>query len=204
MNPREEKKLTPKGKRGGKSCKLKAGESIVDLRGEGCSNRQSEPKKGKKPRKQLSVKEQLVKKALLEGKSKKHALLSAGYAESTAETKQTEIVERVVGKSGFVQTLERAGMTDEKLAEKAVAGLDAQKVISAMVVYGKPDGSPGEKMTDAGGMTKDFIEVDDWDAQHKFLTTGLKLKGHLKEKVEAAVTFETYEERRRRLGLDKG
>jgi hypothetical protein len=179
----------------------KKGEFTVLNKGKASSNRLSKPTKRGKNRKKLSVKEQLVKKALLEGKSKKAALLSAGYAESTAETKQTEIVERLVGKSGFIETLEKAGLTDDRLAEKAVAGLDAKKVISAMVVAPSGDG-----MKDAGGMTKDFIEVDDWDAQHKFLTTGLKLKGHLKDPgtKDNPLVIETYEERRRRLGLDKG
>ena len=33
----------------------------------------------------------------------------------------------------------------------------------------------------ANGQTVDFIDVPDWDARHKFLTTILKLKGRLKD-----------------------
>jgi hypothetical protein len=47
-------------------------------------------------------------------------------------------------------------------------------------------------MADAHSMTKDFIDVEDFAVRHKYLETSLKLKGHLRDKVdlqfEGAVT----------------
>ncbi len=145
----------------------------------------------------IKVRKQIIKKKLLEGSTKKDALLAAGYPLSTATKKGTSICKPIMEDPDFIKTLRDRGMTDDKLADVAVEGLDATKVISAMVIM-----PSGEGMKEASGMTKDFIEVPDYDARHKFLVTGLKLKGHLKDKMDIDLTVETYEQRRKRLGLD--
>ena len=33
-------------------------------------------------------------------------------------------------------------------------------------------------------MSKDFIDVDDFPTRHKYIETGLKLKGHLRDKLD--------------------
>ncbi len=155
-------------------------------------------KTDKQTEKPLTIREQKVVRNLISGMTKKDALLSAGYAESTATKKAEEIVGKSRIKKAIQKILEEQGMTDEKLAEVAVRGLDATKVISAMVIA-----PSGEGMKEANGITKDFIEVPDHDARHKFLVTGLKLKGHLKDKMAVDLNVETYEQRRKRLGLDE-
>ncbi len=152
------------------------------------------PKPTEKP---LTPKERIAVAGLASGMSKKDSLLSAGYSENTANKHP----ESVYGKTRVVQAIaelmDEMGLTDRRLLETLKDGLEANKVISANVIM-----PSGEGMKDAGSMTKDFIEVPDHDARHKFMTTGLKLRGHLKDKVDVAMTVETYEQKRKRLGLD--
>lgn len=153
-------------------------------------------KKGNKE-KVLTVRERILIKGLFQGLSTAEAMRQAGYAETTIQKQSGRTVGNSRVKRAIQEILEEQGMTDEKLADVAVKGLDAQKVISAVIIAPK-----GEGMKDANSMTKDFIEVPDYDAQHKFLVTGLKLKGHLRDKLNIDLTAETYEQRRKRLGLD--
>lgn len=48
--------------------------------------------------------------------------------------------------------------------------MEATKVISATIIAGNPK--------EAGSETKDFIEVPDWQAQHRFTETALRLMGY--------------------------
>jgi hypothetical protein len=59
-------------------------------------------------------------------------------------------------------------------------------------------------MKEADGVTKDFIDVPDFMARHKYVETGLKLHGLLQSnvKLDGNLIVETYEMRRKRLGLD--
>lgn len=66
--------------------------------------------------------------------------------------------------------MEKVGITDELLAQKAKEGLDATKVISATIIAGK--------QTEAGSQTNDFIDVPDYNVRHKYLETSLRLKGY--------------------------
>ena len=155
-------------------------------------------KTGNKNEKALTIREQKVVSNLMAGMNKKDALLSAGYAESTA----TKVPDEIIGKNRIQKAIkdrmEEMDLDDQTFLDTLKEGLQATKIISAIVIA-----PAGEGMKEAGGMTRDFIEVPDFDARHKYLTTGLKLKGHLRDKIETHTTVETYEERRRRLGLDR-
>jgi len=75
-----------------------------------------------------------------------------------------------------------------------IIGEDSESIglqgISAMVVA-----SSGEGMKDANSMTKDFIEVPDYFARHKFLETALELRGDYPDKkLDVNHTFETHEQ----------
>jgi hypothetical protein len=147
--------------------------------------------------KPLSIKERKAVKNLAAGMTKGNALVLAGYSESTANHRP----DVVFGKGRVIQAIKELmddlGLTDSELLNTLKAGLKADKVISAMVIA--PN---GEGMKDANSMTRDFIEIADHDTRHKYLVTGLKLRGHLKEKVDVKHSIESYEERRKRLGLD--
>lgn len=79
----------------------------------------------------------------------------------------------------FTDLMEEIGIDDLSLIKKLKVGLNSTKVISCNIINVNKDG-----MKDADSMTKDFIDVEDFPTQHKFLETALKLKGHLKDKVE--------------------
>ncbi len=134
------------------------------------------PVKPTKTKAVQKIREQIIKKAIIEGKSNAEACRLAGYAETTVSSKATEIVDRVVGKSGGISAvMDEAGISDRKLVKKLAEGLDATKVISAVLIA-----PSGEEMKEASGATKDFIEVPDFIARHKYIESGLKLRGHLK------------------------
>lgn len=118
-------------------------------------------------------------------KSISDAMRKAGYSETTIN----KMLGRTVGSSGvkkaIEEALENSGITDELLTNKLKEGLDATKVISAVIL--KKDGK-AEDAKEANESTMDFVDVPDFGVRHKYLETGLKLKGHLSNhKVDVTV-----------------
>jgi phage terminase small subunit len=148
-----------------------------------------------KKEKSLDMREEKVVRNLLAGMSKKDALMSAGYAKSTAEDRAADVIGKPRIQKRIEQLMDERGLDDGTFLTTLQEGLEANKVISAMVIA-----KDGEGMKDANSMTKDFFEVPDYDARHKYLVTGLKLKGHLKEsKSDVNLLIETHEQRLKRL-----
>jgi hypothetical protein len=80
-------------------------------------------------------------------------------------------------------------LPDLTLLDVLKEGLSATKVISAMVVA--PD---GEGMKDANSMTRDFVEVPDFMARHKYLDTAFRIKNRYPaEKKDIGVTLHDFE-----------
>ena len=148
----------------------------------------------KKPTKQanLSIRERKLIKNIAAGMTALDAMKDAGYAESTARKKAKQVVGQSRIQESIQAIMERKGLTDERLTEVLERGLESTKVISAMIIRGKPDSIADEKdgMKDANSMTKDFVEVPDYATQHKYLDTGLKLKGHLRDKLDVDLSGE--------------
>ena len=108
----------------------------------------------------MNVKRQLYKKYRLAGFSGYAAAIKAGYSRAYAKNATIRL-----DKGGtFTQALEIAGLTDTALAQHAQEGLNANKVISANIIYG-----------DADEKTNDFIEVPDWQARHRYFKTILEI-----------------------------
>lgn len=95
-------------------------------------------------------------------KSLGQAMREAGYSKVSANKPS-----KLTNSKGF-QALVNKYLPDSKLLEVHAQGLEATKVISA-VVTGK----------DADEKTNDFIDVPDYATRHKYLETGYKLKGKL-------------------------
>jgi len=89
-------------------------------------------------------------------------------------------------KSEMAQALEKVGATKEKIALTVLEAMDATKVISANVVRGRSDSLADEKdgMADAHSMTKDFVDVPDFQARIKAAELAGKFRGDFTEKVE--------------------
>ena len=68
------------------------------------------------------------------------------------------------------ELMDKRGLTDDRLLETLEDGLQATKVISATIIAGNPK--------EAGSQTNDFIDVPDHNARHRYLETGLRLKGY--------------------------
>jgi hypothetical protein len=133
----------------------------------------------------LNLRQQKYKKNRIAGMNPVNAARAAGYSENYA--KQACRVEKLI-KVSLADHFERAGLTDKAIVQHGLDGLQANKVISCNVIA--PD---GEGMKDANSMTKDFIDVPDWNARHRYYETILKLTDRLKEKVEHTVTLELSE-----------
>ncbi len=95
----------------------------------------------------------------------------AGYAETTALKKQSE----KLGKVGryIAELMEQKGLTDDRLLDVLENGLRAMKVISANMVSMGSDESP-----EGHGMIRGIISVDDYATRHRYLETGLRLRGY--------------------------
>lgn len=84
-------------------------------------------------------------------------LKAAGYSDSISEKPAF-----VTRSQGFIELLEKAGVTDDKLAKVLDEGLTASRA----VVMGKDSGDS-------------FVDIQpDHAVRHKYLETGLRLKGY--------------------------
>jgi len=134
----------------------------------------------------LTMRERKFIAGLAAGKTQKQAAIDAGYSQKSADCLAYQTLQKATVQTAFQKILEKQGITDEKLGEVLAEGLDATKVIACNVIAPNAEG-----MKDANSMTKDFIDVPDFIARHKFLDTALKLKRHYPaEQVEVDTTIE--------------
>lgn len=100
-----------------------------------------------------------------QGMSTRSAMLKAGYSLSAAANPKRDLLSRPAVKkliSSMWGELTDAGLTTEYMVEKFKEWLNAQKVVSALVITGKGE---GEDMKSANSKTNDFIEVPDYKTQ---------------------------------------
>ena len=132
-------------------------------------------------KKRLSERDRKTIKGILRGESVPKAMEKAGFTKNTARVacgkKARELAPTIQ------KLMEKQGITNQRLCKVLDDGLRATKVISANVIA-----QNGEGMADAHAMTKDFVEVDDFAVRHKYLETGLKLHGHMRDKDESQPT----------------
>lgn len=114
-----------------------------------------------------------LKERVVKRKSIRKAAKSAGISVATAARAEKDPAIQ----NAMARALEKAGATEDKIAEVVARNLDAQKVISANIIA-----KGGEGMADAHGMTKDFIEVPDGAVQLKAAELAGKFRGDFIEK----------------------
>lgn len=116
------------------------------------------------------------------GKSTRKAAKAAGISHATAmrAEKDPHI------KTAMTLALERAGCTEDKIAEVITRNLDAQKVISANIIRNKnsPISDDQDGMKDADENTKDFVEVPDGPTQLKAAELAGKFRQDFVERTE--------------------
>jgi len=120
----------------------------------------------------LNVRLQTYRKNRMLGMDIYNSAIAAGYSHGTASEGYRKFKSAEQG--GLREVFHRKGLTDEALADHALKGLEANKVISCNVIA-----LDGESMKDAHSMTKDFIDVPDWMARHKYLQVICELTGRL-------------------------
>ena len=102
-----------------------------------------------------------------------NAARAAGYSENYA--KQACRVEKLV-KVSLADEFERAGLTDKAIIAHALAGLQALKLQSCNIYISKPnpESIDADKLV-INKNSNDFVEVEDWNARHKYFETILRL-----------------------------
>lgn len=111
----------------------------------------------------LDSKDRKIVKGITEGKEDKEVLKSVGYSDSYIKNEGKRLIDKPVIQSAIAIIMENTGITDEFLAGKLKEGMDATKL---------------------HGTGSDMVETDDFTTRHKYIETGLKLKGHLDKKVD--------------------
>jgi DNA-binding CsgD family transcriptional regulator len=131
----------------------------------------------------LDDKQRTIVKAKTEGKTDKEALESAGYSPSYIRNEGKKLIEKPAIQSTLQIIMDNSGITDEFMVGKLKEGMDATRTIVVKGGKDKPD---------------KIIESSDHSVRHKFIETGLKLKGHLDKKVDI-VHHKSHEDQLREL-----
>lgn len=170
-----------------------AEEKRVNNKSKGVTSRSCPKKPIQKANRSLSLREKRLIQYLQTEKTTTDAMRKAGYSESVIHSGKAR--RDVLQKPTIIEACESIGLTDNKILNTLCKGLDANKVISANVIA-----SSKEEMSDAHSMTKDFIEVEDWQSRLKAVDISLKLKNkYPADKIDHSVIIETHEDRIRRL-----
>jgi len=123
-----------------------------------------------------TFKQKLVASKVVDNRTIEQAMVEAGYSPKTASTNLTQ-------SKGWQELMDKY-LPDEKIMQKVDEGLEATKVISAIVINKKDSPTSqamGEGLPDANSRTNDFIDVPDYAVRHKYVETSLKIKGRLVE-----------------------
>lgn len=138
-------------------------------------------------KRKLTLKEKKYIKAYMETGNKSEAARVAGYKDIHSAW---DILQKPQVQAAIEHMMDKKGLSDGDLLDVMAEGVKANKVISANV-YIKQDPtnpeSPAIDMKPADGVTKDFIEVPDWDARHKFVKLGLELRRRLDRIVDPSL-----------------
>jgi DNA-binding CsgD family transcriptional regulator len=133
-----------------------------------------------KTRAQCVARRKIIANALLDGKTTMEAGLAAGLSPKTADNQVSQILREPKTQNTLLAAMVARGMDDAYYAEHHRMLIEGTKVISANIIV--PGG--GTDLKDAGSMTKDFIEVPDFQAKAKGLDMAYKLQGRYIEKQE--------------------
>ena len=124
---------------------------------------------------ELSPREIIVVIGLLDGKTRKQAMLDAGYSKSMAETQQKRVVGRERVRRALLALLDTQGNIIDKLARIAKEGLEARRFVG---------------LSDTG----EAVIIKDWNTRVKFFEMVVKILGGFpeKQKVQKKDTYEDF------------
>lgn len=131
----------------------------------------------KKRKRRMPLKQRRFFKELLRSKNAKEAAIKAGYSPKAAKVTACRILTDV--NPTFIQILEKHGLTEDKIAQTLVEGLEASTLFFfGGKLMGRLNDSAIEKLSKLGITLSgdDFLEIPDRYARHKFLETLIKLR----------------------------
>lgn len=124
------------------------------------------PRKGSPRKKQgLSGRERKAVAGIVAGKTKKQALLDAGYSASTADKSPDAVLGKSRVQNALLQAYEKQGLTEEYLAKKTKELCEATDVVTFQ------------------GVATSITEPN-WTARSKGIEIAHKCRGDMREKVE--------------------
>jgi hypothetical protein len=138
------------------------------------------PRGGVQPKHQAAKSKIAVKmrrkkiiKDILAGKSLQESGIAAGFSPKTAAQQVSQTLRNPLVQDALLAAMEKIGMDDAYQADHHKQLIEATKVIAANVFV------PGSStdLADAGSMTKDFVEVPDFQSKAKGLEMLYKLRG---------------------------
>jgi hypothetical protein len=103
-------------------------------------------------------------------------MLNVGYNKVTALKPQN-----LTKSKGFKELIAKLGVSDEDLAEILSGGLRANKIITSPT---EPD-----------------REYPDWATRHKYLETGLRMRGYVNKDDNTTNVFQIIKEQKNRYGI---
>lgn len=111
-----------------------------------------------------------------------NAARAAGYSEEYA--KQACRIEKLV-KVSLADEFERAGLTDKTIVAHALAGLNALKLQSCNIYISKPNAESidNDKLI-INKNSNDFVEVEDWNARHKYFNSICEMTERIRHRIE--------------------
>ena len=126
----------------------------------------------------MTTKQATAIKHIVAGDSASKAMRKAGYKPSVAKNPQV-----LTRSKNFRETLEKFGISDEKLAERLNEGLDAVTFIKTERVEG---------ICKNRLKTEDISAKPDYMTRHRYLETSIRLKGHEKDVAPNTVIIPIY------------
>lgn len=150
------------------------------------------PKRKRPTAKQRKLIEQIP--AIVSGKkTKKAALLEAGYSENVADKQAEEVLGSAGVRDVLLKAMDKAGATIEKVAQAIGEGLTATKMHGVGGMMMSFDKGKDDKMKPSGiGHTE--IEVPDFATRHKYVVTALEVRDAFPTKKLEITTPLTYKE----------
>ena len=118
--------------------------------------------KQNKPQK-LNLRERKFMKNLSLGMTQREAAIKAGYSKKSADSIASQKIKEIKVAGSFCEILDKHGVTDDAIASVISEGIKAKRHVM---------------------VGDDVKELPDWIARHKFSDSALKVKGHLRDKVD--------------------
>lgn len=78
----------------------------------------------------------------------------------------------ILTKLDITEIMEKKGLTDEKITDTLIKGMEANKTVRS-----------ADPNVESDAESNDFIDIPDWQARLKATELASKIKGHLKDKM---------------------